>query len=352
MAWSLTKSGLRVERGTLSADDLAGECARAHQALAGRLPTAGLLEPLVETLLAPFADEITGARRVLVAPHSALALLPFHALPWNGKPLGAQRAVSYLPSVGFLGRRQATRPPRLDTGAFLLGDPAVDPARGFRALPGTRLEVLAAAEALEVPDPVFGANATSEAVRQLAPRRGIVHLAAHGVVEPDAPNLSRIVLAGGDLLSVADLVGLDLAADLLVLSACHTGEGSPTAAGDIVGLTRAAIIAGARHAVVSLWPVDDEAATLVMAEFYRSLACHQDVATALARAQSEVAALDSAGRSDAYRTLADTYRTLVDVHDGRSAHGVRGPRDVVLSEPDDVDEHHPYHWAPFIHVGV
>lgn len=54
-----------------------------------------------------------------------------------------------------------------------------------------------------------------------------MHLAAHAVVRPGLPHLSHVVLAGDDGLAVADLLGPDFTGDLLVLSACQTGEGTP-----------------------------------------------------------------------------------------------------------------------------
>jgi CHAT domain-containing protein len=68
-------------------------------------------------------------------------------------------------------------------------------------------------------------------------------------------------------MSVGDLVGIDLDADLVVLSACDTGRGAATLGGDVIGLVRALLAAGARYLVVSLWPVNDEAGCLVMARF-------------------------------------------------------------------------------------
>src|SRR5262249_59327770 len=121
-------------------------------------------------------------------------------------------------------------------------------------------------------DPLLGTAATRAAVTSRARDRPIVHLATHGLMDERAPNRSLLALAGDDELTVADMMGLNLTADLVVLSACHTGRGTATAGGDIVGLVRAAVTAGARHVVVSLWPGDDEAGCLLMTGPYEELA--------------------------------------------------------------------------------
>jgi hypothetical protein len=103
-------------------------------------------------------------------------------------------------------------------------------------------------------DALLGDSATGAAVSEGSAGARVIHLATHGVIDPRGPNRSALVLAGGDSLTVADFMGLDLAAELVVLSACHSGRGS-----------------AARNVVVSLWPVDDLAGCLLMAEFHRAL---------------------------------------------------------------------------------
>jgi CHAT domain-containing protein len=84
--------------------------------------------------------------------------------------------------------------------------------------------------------------------------------------------------------------GLDLAADLVVLSACQTGVGSGAlgdvpAGDDWVGLTRAFLHAGANQVIATLWPVDDWATAALMASFYHAYGRNAHPRAALARAQ-------------------------------------------------------------------
>jgi CHAT domain-containing protein/tetratricopeptide (TPR) repeat protein len=78
---------------------------------------------------------------------------------------------------------------------------------------------------------------------------------------------------GTGMLSAGEFALLDLAStELVVLSACKTGVGAvDNADGSLLGLRAAALSAGARSCVSSLWQVEDEAAATLVVTFYRHL---------------------------------------------------------------------------------
>nr|BFE60673.1 tetratricopeptide repeat protein [Dactylosporangium thailandense] len=86
-----------------------------------------------------------------------------------------------------------------------------------------------------------------------------------GVVTPDA--------VGTGLLTAGEFALLDLAGtELVVLSACESGAGAVDYAdGSLMGLRTAALLAGARCCVSSLWTVRDDVAAALVAAFYRHL---------------------------------------------------------------------------------
>lgn len=344
IVWSVERDRVRHRQLPVRERDLACDVRRFHTACAaGGVDSAGA-SALTERLLEPVADAVDAGRRLYVVPHGALSLLPFHVLPHRGRPLGASRAVSYLPSAALLpltgagGRLRPGAPP------LLVGDPAYAPDRGLARLPGTGTEVAAVARVLGAGPPLTGPEATARNVTAVAAGASVLHFATHGLVDERGPNLGRVALAGHDQLSVGDLMGLDLTESLVVLSACHTGRGTATIGGDVVGLTRAAVTAGARHVVVSLWPVDDETGCLTMVALYERLAGGQGVAESLAAAQCWVRGLGGAGRHAAYEALRAQENTAA------AAPWARDGRVPSFARKEDRDDL-PYHWAPFVHIG-
>lgn len=128
----------------------------------------------------------------------------------------------------------------------------------------------------------------------------IVHIATHGFYYTpdeakgknflsgytDAMSLSGLVFAGGNaawlgkknvdgvlggVLTAKDIANLDFkGTDLLVLSACKTGQGKVTAEG-VFGLQRAFKKAGVGTIIMSLWNVDDKVTSEFMVAFYGQL---------------------------------------------------------------------------------
>ncbi len=100
-----------------------------------------------------------------------------------------------------------------------------------------------------------------------------LHLACHGLVDRRRPSESGLALASTQeddgLLKSLDIAGLELAADLVVLSACDSGRGVELAGEGIVGFTSMFQIAGARRVMVSLWKVDDSATRELMIKFHQ-----------------------------------------------------------------------------------
>jgi tetratricopeptide (TPR) repeat protein len=107
----------------------------------------------------------------------------------------------------------------------------------------------------------------------------IVHFATHGVINSQHPELSGIVLSMLDekgehvngFLQLHDIYGLNLSADLIVLSACSTGLGKDVRGEGLVGLTQGFLHVGAQSVVASLWRVDDRATAELMRHFYQAM---------------------------------------------------------------------------------
>ncbi|MEC4887187.1 MAG: CHAT domain-containing protein [Scytonema sp. PMC 1070.18] len=139
-------------------------------------------------------------------------------------------------------------------------------------------------------NPIIGKQATkTEIIRQITEVK-LVHLATHGLLNeikslrmPGAIALSPSASDNG-FLTTEDILKLKLQADLVVLSACRSGQGDITGDG-VVGLSRSLTAAGISSIVVSLWAVNDLSTAFLMVKFYQMLLQGLSPAVALNKAQ-------------------------------------------------------------------
>ncbi|HEV2762978.1 MAG TPA: CHAT domain-containing protein, partial [Pyrinomonadaceae bacterium] len=267
---------------------------------------------LAEALLGPHDAAVAAAEHLLIVPFADFNTFPFQALPWRGRALGLQKPVSYLPAASLL---QYFRPPEPLAGDVLVvGDPEAmsftDDVTGrvlsLSPLPGARLEAETVA-AIHGARPLVGAQATERAVREAlgrAPR--LIHFATHGFLHEAAPLASGVALANGEAITADELMGCDLKGAVVVFSACDTGLGRLQGS-ELVGLARGLLHAGARAAVVSLWPVDDVATAMLMEYFHAELRAQGSPARALWRAQLRLHGATASDVAPYSKSVADAY---------------------------------------------
>lgn len=336
VAWAVTGEGMvaseqfTVDRGLV--DRLVDEVLAACTTGGDHLPAA---QRLAELLVEPFDQVIEQCDTLFVVPGGATMRLPFAVLPWRGEPLGVARPISVLPSASVL-----CLPQRVRTGngrALVVGNPRAmswspgqdQPAVSLSPLPGAESEAVAVARVLDEVEPLTGPDATLDRVLPLLPKASVVHLATHGILDADAPLASAIALADGAQLTVGALVGQRLSADLVVLSACHTGTGAAVRGDELLGFGRTLLAAGARAAVVTSWAVNDTSAAVLMTEFHRRRV---------------------AGASDLEALWqACTFLRTFGGEDATASHRVR---DLDASEHEGLPYQHPHHWAPFTIVSI
>jgi CHAT domain-containing protein len=135
-----------------------------------------------------------------------------------------------------------------------------------------------------------------------AARFGVVHFATHGHIDEEVPVRSGVLLGGDhpgdDFLTLNEIFGLSLRAELVVLSACRTGRGRLMEGEGIVGMTRGFLFAGARAVLVSLWNVNDRSTADFMERFHRDFSKGLPAASALRNAKLEFLTSDKPGYRD------------------------------------------------------
>ncbi len=222
-------------------------------------------------LIAPVAAELEkeGIDALVFVPDGALRSVPMAALHDGERFLVERFAIAITPSL------RLTDPRPIDRERVRVFAGGVSEAvQGHTPLPHVREELARVGSVFEsevLLDEQFERATLEVALRNEA--FSIVHIASHASFDPDAEQ--TYVLTHDGKLSMDDLasyVGLfrfrEQPLDLLMLSACETAAGDERAA---LGLSGLAVKAGARSAAGTLWSVDDEASSRLVARFYENL---------------------------------------------------------------------------------
>ncbi len=219
------------------------------------------------------------AKRLLIVADGALQYLPFVAF-------APAETVVLAPSASAVAGLRAL-PVAGGKGIAVFADPvAPQLARlAFARMEGDGIVGLAPKGQASL---AVGAAATRAAV--LGARAGILHFAAHSLLDTERPERTELVLSGGSL-RLRDIYNMRVPARLVVLSACQTALGKEMKREGLLGLARAFQQAGVPRVVASLWKVDDRATAELMKEFYAGmLRDGRTAAEALREAQRRLAA--------------------------------------------------------------
>jgi CHAT domain-containing protein/tetratricopeptide (TPR) repeat protein len=303
-------------------------------------------QELYAVLLAGPLSAVPAADSVVIVPDGLLGLLPFEALVAkqgeNDRDtvyVGDNRSMTYVQSATALALTRTVKQSGAVKPLFALGNPVFDSADpryqaylqgrsvrvasgdvsryGFRGvtvlpkgekewrevyfppLPETEDEVRAIARIFGVkpqpPDVLLGLSASESGLQKIPLRQyRYLHFATHadlpgtvrGIREPFLI-LGQVENRGSDdgFLTLSEVLGLGLDADLVVLSACSTGRGKMMEGEGVANFARAFLYAGARSVVVSLWEVASEPAVQFMETFYGGLKAGKSKAEALRTAR-------------------------------------------------------------------
>ena len=316
---------------------------------------------LYQKLLAPVEAGWKNAKELIIVPHGALSELPFSVLVTSayqpnksGIPFsdhgGASwliksAAISYLPSLSALASLRRAVAPSAANSFIGFGDPvfgggaksaAPVAARGMvrrnakaaaapssptsnlgllQALPDTADEVRDIAKILradEGRDVHLGRRASEQSVKNAdLTNYRVVMFATHGLVPGELPELNQPALALSNpaitgekedgLLTLAEILGLKLRADWVVLSACNTASADGQASEAVSGLGRAFFFAGAKALLVSHWPVETVSAKLLTTELFKRQSSDAKISRAQAVREASLAVMQqSAGMSYSY----------------------------------------------------
>ena len=261
-------------------------------------PWNSALSLLHEIVISPIQDLLLD-NEVIFVPEGPLCLAPFAAfLDSDSKYLCESFRVRIIPSLTswkLIAVYSADY--HIKGGALLVGDPWIQEVTfeetKFPQLPFARKEAQMIGRILHT-TPLIGEHAIKKEVLKRLSSVALVHIAAHGRMETGeillAPNpspVSRTPIEEEFLLTMRDVLNVQMRARLVVLSCCHSARGEIKAEG-VVGIARAFLGAGARSVLVSLWAIDDEATMKFMKIFYQHLFKGESASAALNQAMKSM----------------------------------------------------------------
>lgn len=292
-----TSAGAELASVKLSADDLNDSVTALHTALgkitsnAHPTPLKALYAKLIQPIYDKLGSRMRGIRTLVFVPDGILRSVPMAALiDTEGNYLIEKKNISVLPSLQmFVGADQQQK-----DGEYLLAGLSAKVQRHteLKPLKAVRSEIANIHQLLGKNGTVLEDEAFTWPALERHLRRQhyqTVHLATHAAFFPTSsqgflvahdrdiniPTLSRSIERS---LTSRNKI------NLLVLSACQTAAGDDQA---ILGIAGTAFRAGARSTIASLWNADDNAAAMLMTEFYRHYVSDRNPnkAAALAAAQ-------------------------------------------------------------------
>lgn len=285
-----------------------------------------LSRALYTFLLAPLRGIIKNKSDILIVPEGILSIIPYESLTSaSGKFFIEEAHVHYTQSLGVLRTLENRSMSKAGSGKISAfggavykensysrdmhiaekelhaysGDALLAMSRGNNLqaaydrygigswvnLPGTLKEAEAIKKIFPDARMITGKTVSEKTVKSLS-RAGqlrghrVIHFATHGIVVPETPELSALVLtadegnendlsaANDGYLTMNEISILDIEADFINLSACETGLGKIYGGEGIVGLTQSFLIAGANGISVSLWQVADDSTMKFMTGLY------------------------------------------------------------------------------------
>lgn len=239
-------------------------------------------ERLLIPLLTKIQPLLVGVKRLILSPSGNGHLLPWSILAEHAPLASPEQPLSLvvLPALSILPRLQQ-RPHSLPGPALVVGNPSQD-----KPLPFAEDEACQVAELFST-QPLLGAAATKSAILARLSDATLIHLATHAAFDPTNPLESGILLADG-VLTAREVLQHRLRADLLVLSACESGQVGILGGEELAGLSQAFLQAGVRSVLVSLWRVDDLATAALILTFFRKIQAGADKALALRQAITDI----------------------------------------------------------------
>jgi hypothetical protein len=228
-----------------------------------------LWDAAVAPVLAALPADGPVPSRVWWLPTGLLGLLPLHAAGHPGQPGALDVTVSsFIPSLRAL-REARDRPPARNRSSLTVA---------LHRTPEQQELSDAMDDATHSDAILRDEKATASSVLSALQQATWAHFACHAVADT-ASQVNSGLRLHDRMLQLPEIGGLRLReAELAYLSACSTANHGTRYPDEVLHLGSAFHLAGFRHVIASLWPLDDTAAAKAARSFHSALP-HSPVAT-------------------------------------------------------------------------
>lgn len=238
-----------------------------------------LFDALLKPLLTRLQSRMSSCRQLTIIPHDILNNLSFDVLSDNQVYPLLEYTITYLPALAIA---EQFKPVRLnpDDRILLVGNP-----RGAK-LESAEEEVLRVAGIFPNHRKLTGKIADKETIiSEINKAYDAVLFSTHGKPDLESPQLSHLLLADGDKLTLKDITRLKLNTKLVVMSACETHIGKRFGGDELMALTRGVLASGCENVLTTLWPVEQDSASRIVINFFENLNAGLSPAQSLRRSQ-------------------------------------------------------------------
>ena len=281
-------SSVECARETLSAEaDALGDALRRKPSIGPSPATAAVYRHLIE----PVASQLLGAATVVFVPDGATSTVAFSALAdASGQYLIEQHTiVRALSAAAFVAATERRGKPLAPRSALVIS--ASEPGADAGALSFVNSEARHVARAYRNATRLADDEAELDALSKRAPEADVIHFAGHAIGDDRGIEPASIVLRQNRherRIGVAEIARLRLRpTSVVVLAGCSTARGERRAAEGVISVAHGFLSAGAPSVIATLWPIDDEAASIFFPRLHQRLAEGLSPAEALRQAQLE-----------------------------------------------------------------
>lgn len=253
---------------------------------------------LYDLLITPIQDDLKNIKNVCIIPNGKLSNIPFQSLgTYNDQKefgfLIENYNIFYTNKMDVFVKPYKNSPIQNSFVAF--GNPD-------KSLPKATVEVKNLSNIIKNATLYLEDQATEDKAKNSLENFKYIHFATHGILDYTNIQKSFLLFKKSETedghLSIEEINGLSISGcDLVTLSACETAVSQETSKGWYISPANSFLANRVKSVIASLWPVDDDATSILMTTFYQNI---QTMPKALALRKAQETLSKTPGYSHPY----------------------------------------------------